>query len=100
MAIYSASFTLCITSILLVNLRSDMAGLLLIVLGAGVFIVIRKMGYLEYCFFTVAGTGGLLCYPPDPSSISATSIRLAFFKHPNIQVIRIRARDGLKSRAL
>jgi hypothetical protein len=48
MAIYGVSVTLCITSILLVNLRSDMASLLLIVLGAGVFIIIRKLGYLEY----------------------------------------------------
>ncbi|MHB8158588.1 MAG: hypothetical protein ACYDEQ_14590, partial [Desulfocucumaceae bacterium] len=35
-------------SILLVNLRNEMAGLLLIILGVGVFIIVRKLGYLEY----------------------------------------------------
>jgi UDP-GlcNAc:undecaprenyl-phosphate GlcNAc-1-phosphate transferase len=46
--IYGVSFMLCVASILLVNLRNEMAGLLLIILGVGVFIIVRKLGYLEY----------------------------------------------------
>jgi len=46
--IYGASFALCAIAILLVNLRNEMAGLLLVILGAGAFLVVRKLGYLEY----------------------------------------------------
>ncbi|MBA4423883.1 MAG: undecaprenyl/decaprenyl-phosphate alpha-N-acetylglucosaminyl 1-phosphate transferase [Syntrophus sp. (in: bacteria)] len=46
--IYGISFTLCALSLLLINLRNEMVSLLLIILGATAFIVVRKMGYLEY----------------------------------------------------
>jgi UDP-GlcNAc:undecaprenyl-phosphate GlcNAc-1-phosphate transferase len=48
LAIYGVSCILCLIAILLVNLQDVMAGLLLIVLGAGAFIIVRKLGYLEY----------------------------------------------------
>ena len=46
--LYGISCALCLLAILLINLRNEMASLLLIVLGITAFIVVRKMGYLEY----------------------------------------------------
>jgi len=46
--IYGISFVLCVAGIILVNLRNTLAGLLLIVLIVVFFIVVRKLGYLEY----------------------------------------------------
>jgi UDP-GlcNAc:undecaprenyl-phosphate GlcNAc-1-phosphate transferase len=46
--IYGISFVLCVAGIILANLRNTLAGLLLIVLIVVLFIVIRKLGYLEY----------------------------------------------------
>jgi UDP-GlcNAc:undecaprenyl-phosphate GlcNAc-1-phosphate transferase len=46
--IYGISCGLCLLAITLVNLRNEMAGLLLIVLGTAAFIIVRKLGYLEY----------------------------------------------------
>jgi UDP-GlcNAc:undecaprenyl-phosphate GlcNAc-1-phosphate transferase len=46
--LYGVSFALCVVAILLINFRDEMAGLLLIVLGAGAVLVVRKLGYLEY----------------------------------------------------
>ena len=46
--IYGVSCVLCMAAIMLVNLRNEMASLLLIVLGAGALIIVRKLGYLEY----------------------------------------------------
>jgi len=46
--IYGISCGLCLLAILLINLRNEMAGLLVVVLTVAAFIVVRKMGYLEY----------------------------------------------------
>ena len=46
--IYAITFSLCIMAIFVVNIRDEQAGLFLIVLGAGVVIFIRKLGYFEY----------------------------------------------------
>ncbi len=46
--IYGISCALCIFAILLINLRNEMVSLLLVVLGAGALIIVRKLGYLEY----------------------------------------------------
>ncbi len=46
--IYGISFSLCLLAIVLVNIRNEMAGLLLIVLAGGAFLIVRKLGYLEY----------------------------------------------------
>ena len=46
--IYSLTFFLCIMAVVLVNIRDEQAGLLLIVLAAGAVVFVRKMGYLEY----------------------------------------------------
>ncbi|MCE5283004.1 MAG: undecaprenyl/decaprenyl-phosphate alpha-N-acetylglucosaminyl 1-phosphate transferase, partial [Deltaproteobacteria bacterium] len=48
LVIYGISCSLCLLSILLINLRNEMAGLLLVALAAAAFVVVRKMGYLEY----------------------------------------------------
>ena len=45
---YGATCVLCLFAIFLVNLRDEIAGLLLIILGAGVFVSVKKLGYLEY----------------------------------------------------
>ena len=46
--IYGVTCVLCVMAIMLANLRNEMVGLLLIVLGAEVLITVRKLGYLEY----------------------------------------------------
>ena len=46
--IYGISCVLCLFAIGLVNLRDETASLLLIVLGAGALISVRKLGYMEY----------------------------------------------------
>ena len=46
--IYGISGVLCVMAITLVNLRNEMVGLPLIILGVGAVIVVRKLGYLEY----------------------------------------------------
>ena len=46
--IYAITFCLCIVAILVVNIRDEQAGLFLIVLGAGVVVFVRKLGYFEY----------------------------------------------------
>ena len=46
--IYMLTFFLCIAAVVMVNMRDEQAGLFLIVLGAGVVIFVRKLGYFEY----------------------------------------------------
>ncbi len=46
--LYIATMALCLMSIILVNIRDEQAGLVLIILGACAFIVVRKLGYFEY----------------------------------------------------
>ncbi len=46
--LYGATVALCVFAIVIVNLRSDVAGLILVIVGAGTLILMRKAGYLEY----------------------------------------------------
>lgn len=46
--IYGISCALCVLAIILINLRNEMVSLLLVLLGAGALIIVRKLGYLEY----------------------------------------------------
>jgi len=46
--IYSITAVLCILAILTVNIQDERAGLFFIVLGAGVILFTRKLGYFEY----------------------------------------------------
>jgi len=46
--IYGISFILCVAGIIISHLRNTLAGVLLIVLIAAFFIVVRKLVYLEY----------------------------------------------------
>ena len=46
--IYMLTFLLCIMAVVMVNIRDEQAGLFLIVLGTGVVIFVRKLGYFEY----------------------------------------------------
>jgi len=46
--IYMLTFFLCIAAVVMVNMRDEQAGLFLVVLGAGVVIFVRKLGYFEY----------------------------------------------------
>ncbi|ETR67175.1 MAG: UDP-N-acetylglucosamine:undecaprenyl-P N-acetylglucosaminyl 1-P transferase [Candidatus Magnetoglobus multicellularis str. Araruama] len=48
MIIYGISICLCLLSILLVNFRSEQAGLFLIILGSISIVFIRKIGYFDY----------------------------------------------------
>jgi len=46
--LYGATLALCLLAILIVNLRNEAVGLILIILGGGALILVRKTGYLEY----------------------------------------------------
>jgi len=46
--IYLMTFSLCLSGVILVNIRNEQTGLFLIVLGAGAIVFIRKLGYFEY----------------------------------------------------
>ncbi len=46
--IYALTFGLCLSAVIMVNLRDERAGLFLFVLGAGAILFIRKLGYFEY----------------------------------------------------
>ncbi len=48
LVIYGVTLALCLLSILVVNLRNEMVGLVLVLLGGGALILVRKTGYLEY----------------------------------------------------
>jgi len=49
--IYSASAMLCVASIMVVEAHDTLAGLILGIVGAGTFIIVRKRGYMEYFAF-------------------------------------------------
>jgi len=46
--LYTISCGLCILAVIVVNLRDERAGLVLIVLGVGAVFFVRKLGYFEY----------------------------------------------------
>ncbi|MBN2439499.1 MAG: undecaprenyl/decaprenyl-phosphate alpha-N-acetylglucosaminyl 1-phosphate transferase, partial [Deltaproteobacteria bacterium] len=46
--LYGATMALCILAILIVNLRNEMVGLILAILGFGALILVRRTGYLGY----------------------------------------------------
>jgi UDP-GlcNAc:undecaprenyl-phosphate GlcNAc-1-phosphate transferase len=46
--IYVMTFALCLSAVILVNIRDEQAGLFLVVLGAGAVLFTRKLGYFEY----------------------------------------------------
>jgi len=46
--IYATTFILCLLALILVNIRDEQAGLILIMLGFCAFIIIQKLGYFEY----------------------------------------------------
>jgi UDP-GlcNAc:undecaprenyl-phosphate GlcNAc-1-phosphate transferase len=49
--LYGATLTLCLMAILIVNLRNEMIGLILIIIAGGVLILMHKTGYLGYLAF-------------------------------------------------
>ncbi|WP_051434271.1 MraY family glycosyltransferase [Desulfonatronum lacustre] len=55
MVLYGLTATLCTLAIVLVNIRDEQSGLLLVLIGAGAFIFAGKLGYLE--------TLRLRCFP-------------------------------------
>jgi len=46
--IYGITLVLCLSAVIITNLRDERAGLFLIILGLGVAVFIQKLGYLEY----------------------------------------------------
>lgn len=46
--IYMLTFSLCAMAVVIVNIRDEQAGLFLVILGTGVFVFIRRLGYFEY----------------------------------------------------
>ena len=47
-ALHGATFGLCVLALVVVNIRDETAGLLLMVLAAGAIVFVRKLGYFEY----------------------------------------------------
>jgi len=48
LVIYGITLGLCLLAIAIVNLHDEIAGLLLVILGVGAFMAIRKLGYFDY----------------------------------------------------
>jgi len=46
--IYMLTVGLCLSAVIMVNIRDERAGLFLIILGTGAIVFIRKLGYFEY----------------------------------------------------
>ena len=46
--IYLLTVSLCLSAVIMVNLRDERAGLFLIIIGTGAIVFIRKLGYFEY----------------------------------------------------
>ena len=46
--IYAITFCLCLLAVVVVNIRDEKAGFFLIILGLGIVIFVRKLGYFEY----------------------------------------------------
>jgi len=51
LVLYGITLALCLLAILIVNLRNEVVGLFLVILGGGALILVRKTGYLEYLAF-------------------------------------------------
>lgn len=51
LSLYGATVALCVLAILIVNLRNEMVGLILVILGIGALILLGKSSYLEYLVF-------------------------------------------------
>lgn len=66
--IYGISLILCATAIIIVNIRNDVAGLLLIILAASSVIIMLKLGYMEY--LTIDKIYGWLVDVVDVSGLS------------------------------
>ena len=49
--IYGITMALCVLAILLVNLRNEAGGFVLVILLFGMLFLVRKMGYMEYLAF-------------------------------------------------
>ena len=47
MLLYGVSLVFCVSAVIVVNLRDEQAGLILILMGVGVFLAIRKLGYFD-----------------------------------------------------
>ncbi len=88
--IYGVSCVLCVAAILLVNLRNEMAGLLLIVLGVGAIVVVRKLGYLEY--FAIDKVSGWL---RDMSDVAGLSRDRRSFLNLQIDIEKANSLDDL-----
>jgi UDP-GlcNAc:undecaprenyl-phosphate/decaprenyl-phosphate GlcNAc-1-phosphate transferase len=48
LVLYSITIILCVAAVAMINLRDERAGLLLVILGVGIFFFIRKLRYFDY----------------------------------------------------
>lgn len=81
--LYGISLFLCIVALIIVNLRDERAGLFLIILGAGAFIFIRKLGYFEYI-----GTDKIFGWLRDLTDDSGLSLDRRGFLNHQIEISR------------
>lgn len=88
--IYGVSFVLCVAAITVINYRDEMAALLLVILGAGALIIVRKLGYIEY--FAVDKLYGWL---RDISEASGLSRDRRSFLSLQIEMDRSRSMEEL-----
>jgi len=75
--LYGVTAVLCLTALLLVNIRDERAGLFLILLGIGAVVFVHKLGYLEYL-----GTDKFFGWLRDLTDDSGLSLhRRSFLSH-------------------
>lgn len=88
--IYGVSALLCVVAIAVINYRDEMAALLLIILGAGAVIVVRKLGYLEYF-----ATDKLFGWLRDVSDVTGLSRDRRSFLNLQMEIERAESVDDL-----
>ena len=88
--VYSITCVFCLFALLLVNYRSELAGLALIVLAAGSVVFTRKLGYLAYI-----DAGKIYDWVKDMSDVSGISRQRRIFLNLKVNMDRSRNIDEL-----
>lgn len=91
--LYGVTAVLCLTALLMVNLRDERAGLFLILLGVGAVVFVRKLGYFEYL-----GTDKIMGWFRDLTDDSGISLNRRSFLNYQIEVSRAQTIEELWTR--
>jgi UDP-GlcNAc:undecaprenyl-phosphate GlcNAc-1-phosphate transferase len=88
--LYGVTAGLCLSALVVANLRDERAGLFLILLGLGAVVFIRKLGYFEYL-----GTDKFLGWLRDMTDESGISPQRRGFLNLQIEVTRSEGAEDL-----